>query len=364
MKHENSNRIAFIHLLRGIAPLLVLWAHLGGWWLAVDGRTSPIQTGWINLICRPFRLYQDGGHLGVLLFFLVSGFIITYVSIRESHFEFFIKRVCRLLPTLVVAVGILPVLKWASASLGYPPPMGSQSDSYLSGLLLLNYFSGSPQVLTVLWTLFIEVWFYALTFMLLGLSKHHPVRATWMMLAVPVLLNVAAIVFPALHPLMWGVMYIPFLLIGRCIFLARSNPEHATQASIAGFASYGSFLLIYEFISPGRLFLPGCEPILSHLYAIVIFLALAMSHIQKAPIVLGIAADVSYSLYLLHAPLGCFILFLLTRNNLSYEAALPFTVVLVIGASYIVHRYIERPAHGIGQRICSRFHNIRHKSSV
>src|SRR3954471_7664690 len=81
-------RIAFVHALRGIATLLVLWAHLSGWWLTEAARSSPLLVYWIDLVCRPLHLHQNGGHLGVLVFFLVSGFIITHVSLRESRAEF------------------------------------------------------------------------------------------------------------------------------------------------------------------------------------------------------------------------------------------------------------------------------------
>jgi peptidoglycan/LPS O-acetylase OafA/YrhL len=354
MKTDRPDQIAFIHLLRGVAPLIVLWAHLGGWWLYVAGRTSGLQTGWTDLVCRPFHLYQDGGHLGVLLFFLVSGFVITHVSLRENRGEFLVRRVFRLMPTLIVAVACLPPLAWACAKLDLPAPMGTESTSYFSGILLLNYFTGGPQVLTVLWTLFIEVLFYALTFGLIAFSKRRPIAATWLMLAVPHLLNVAAIALSSLRMAMWGVMYLPFLLIGRCIYLGWSHKEDFHQALLVGLVSYGSFLLIYENISPGRLFLPGGGPAISHLYAVGIFLALCASGLRKIPAVLSFAAEISYSLYLLHAPLGGTLLFLLTKHGIPYEMALPIAILVVVGTSYLVFRTVELPAQGLGRRICLR----------
>ncbi len=73
-----------IHYLRAIAPLLVLWAHLCGWWVYDNHVISQLQIGWENFIVKPFQLYQGGGHLGVLIFFLISGFVITHVSINET----------------------------------------------------------------------------------------------------------------------------------------------------------------------------------------------------------------------------------------------------------------------------------------
>src|SRR5262245_17886057 len=95
---SDENKVAFIHLLRGVAPLLVMWAHLGGWWLSSRSQHSELQEFWVSRITGPFHLWQDGGHLGVLLFFLVSVFIISYVADRESSTEFVIKRLFRVFP--------------------------------------------------------------------------------------------------------------------------------------------------------------------------------------------------------------------------------------------------------------------------
>lgn len=75
-------RFAFIHGLRGIAALLVVWSHLSGFWLLEHGKTSALQDLWYQFVARPFTLYQNGGHLGVVLFFLISGYIITHASAR------------------------------------------------------------------------------------------------------------------------------------------------------------------------------------------------------------------------------------------------------------------------------------------
>jgi peptidoglycan/LPS O-acetylase OafA/YrhL len=129
----HPDKIVFIHLLRAAAVLLVLWAHLGGWWLSASGTSSAIQTKWIDYICRPFRLYQDGGHLGVLLFFLVSGFVITHVSLKESRFEFALKRIFRLTPALAIALATLPAIAYLSQRMDIPPTMGNESNDYIRG---------------------------------------------------------------------------------------------------------------------------------------------------------------------------------------------------------------------------------------
>jgi peptidoglycan/LPS O-acetylase OafA/YrhL len=346
--------ISFVHLLRGIAPLLVVWAHLGGWWLSAAQRSSPLQDFWIRMVVRPLHLYQDGGHLGVLLFFLVSGFIITHVSLRETYTEFFVRRAFRLLPMLWLALAILPLLNYLTAALGLPLVLGNGPGHFLSGFFLLNYFSGKPQVLTVLWTLFIEFLFYALTLAAMGTSRRRPLLATWLMILVPLLLSTVATVVPSLFPVMWQVMYIPFLLIGRIIYLGWSKRVSTAEAIVAGVASYGAFLLVYTNTAPGLLLKPGSEAIVSHAIAILLFLALCFSAPARAPKPLAIVADISYSFYLLHAPLGGFMLFLLTRHGWAYETALPVTIAVVLSVSYLAFRLVELPAQRLGRAVAER----------
>jgi peptidoglycan/LPS O-acetylase OafA/YrhL len=76
---SNAGFFPFIHMLRGIAPLMVLWAHLVFYWLVAHNINTWSGSGpWYYWVVSPFHLYQNGGHLGVVIFFLVSGFVITY----------------------------------------------------------------------------------------------------------------------------------------------------------------------------------------------------------------------------------------------------------------------------------------------
>ena len=107
--------IPFIHLLRGIAALLVMWVHLGLWYPAEHGYTWWAAGVWRDGLVAPLHLYQDGGHLPVLLFFLVSGFIITHVSLKETRLEFVVKRLFRLAPPLLLAL----LLMWLAVAIAH-----------------------------------------------------------------------------------------------------------------------------------------------------------------------------------------------------------------------------------------------------
>src|SRR5260221_11336991 len=109
-------RVEFIHAIRGIAPLLVIVAHLGGSGLVFVGAQWPIFDLWVNGVVLPLGLYQLGGHLGVVLFFLVSGYILSRVSLKETARQFVIKRAFCLVPPMLIDYCLMVV---ASATFKY-----------------------------------------------------------------------------------------------------------------------------------------------------------------------------------------------------------------------------------------------------
>src|SRR5690349_14535879 len=72
----NRDRFRYIDTLRAIAALLVVWLHSVQTLARVNPETG--RNAYIDLIDR-----LDVGHVGVVVFFLVSGFVIPF-SIRRD----------------------------------------------------------------------------------------------------------------------------------------------------------------------------------------------------------------------------------------------------------------------------------------
>ena len=132
---------------RGLAAALVLLYHI----------TNAMFAGTAE------RYVFNGGAAGVDVFFVISGFIITYVSRGDSASRFFVKRAIRIAPLYwfytTVVIAILLVAPSLYANLRFT--FSFAAASYLFILSPSN--TGAPGVAVgVGWTLAYEAYFYVL----------------------------------------------------------------------------------------------------------------------------------------------------------------------------------------------------------
>lgn len=144
-------RVAALDGLRGIAVLLVVLGHgLGAAWQLED---TPVA--------RLFEVPFNGG-VGVTVFFVLSGYLITSILVRErertgrvSLRDFYLRRTFRILPAFYVFLAVVAVL----AAVGAIRVGGS--DLLASGLMVHNYWSaGDTWWLGHTWSLAVEEQFY------------------------------------------------------------------------------------------------------------------------------------------------------------------------------------------------------------
>ena len=143
--------------LRGISILCVVLSHAGN--------------GWEHIF---------PGTLGVMLFFVISGFVITRLLLQEIALKntialkkFYLLRVLRLMPALMLYLSIfVPLLLFLGADI--------TSVHVLSGLVYMaNYyhiFVGYPEYnpMPILWSLAVEEHFYLLFPLCLSLLHPYP----------------------------------------------------------------------------------------------------------------------------------------------------------------------------------------------
>ena len=153
------HKIGDLQLLRGVAIALVVATHLP----LTHALAARLPAG----VWHP-------GWLGVDLFFVVSGYVITRSLVRD-RFEplaFVVRRLFRLTPPLAVLVGLtvglsLTAERWAGPGLpaaGWVPPreeVGWRAAAAVGGVYTLAKPATGGSLLGVVWSLAVEDQFYA-----------------------------------------------------------------------------------------------------------------------------------------------------------------------------------------------------------
>ena len=142
-------RLRWLDALRGIAVLAVVYEHFGSY-LIPDLKAASTQ--WVH-----------AGTFGVMLFFLVSGYIVPASIERRGRVrDFWIGRVFRLYPAFLVAIALAVLI--AAAGPGWVPESFTErpATSMLAHLTMLHEVIGAENVQHQFWTLAYEMVFYLL----------------------------------------------------------------------------------------------------------------------------------------------------------------------------------------------------------
>ena len=176
MSFETPTRLNAVQALRGLAATLVLLSHLG----QIEARTvaSPLLPS-----------STDWGNMGVDLFFVISGFIMVYIT-RDwvkgglSRLpEFLFARVTRIYPLYWIVSAALLIVWWVRPDLVFSS--SGNEPQLLNSLFLVPAYA--YPLLEVGWTLVYEMMFYVLFAALLILPSKARI---WGLLALTIMVCV------------------------------------------------------------------------------------------------------------------------------------------------------------------------------
>lgn len=291
--------------------------------------------------------------MGVAIFFLVSGFIISHVAMRESRTEFLVKRVLRIYPPLILAVLIACIAESITSGKTYT------FEQTLSAFTLTNYWT-HPQVkiLGVAWTLAIEILFYAFTLALLPMLKKFPKAAITIQLSIILFIYFARKEFGQNFFLISAsAAYLPYLIIGQVtyfVYVKMITPRAffillsaAYAAALAGIQSIHK-----QFIQLDNSYLTN----FAYAYFIFIIFLIFRDKLKVTPLT-QFLADSSYSLYLLHGTIGITTIVLISKHLDSKSGIVVFLTSLLaaalsILASWLFFKLVERPSIKLARSTC------------
>lgn len=350
-------RMHWLDILRALAVLLVIWDHFTGGLLHKIDRTWLPSSLAQSLVFEPLAITQYGGFMGVALFFVISGYIITVVIQRETNRTFVVRRIFRIFP--LFALMLLVVL------LTNPPEVDALSFVQIlkltvSNVTFVNYLRPPSLVLIeVGWTLVIELAFYAVALILKPLITSIRVRFLFPVgiIVVSTLLIATSRFFGpgSYFQLSVFFLYFPLFAIGSIFALRASNEIRARWGWILGVLAFGVFLYGTNNFYP-QFMLPTASYPVSAVYVIVIFgvVWLFRESIPRIRVLSAIAL-ISYSLYLVHAVIGQPILrWLVEYQSWSYTAAFLLAVAITFALSTATYFVIERPANTFARRLTTK----------
>jgi peptidoglycan/LPS O-acetylase OafA/YrhL len=161
-----GERLGFLDVLRGVAASLVALYHLAN--------AAPVGTPQFHWVSHSLLNF---GSFGVMLFFVVSGYIIpASLERRGSLIEFWIGRFFRLVP-LFWLLCLAVVLLWSLNLLALPEWIFNHPIVvFVGNASLMTNFAGAPHLLAPAWTLPYEICFYAFTSVIFVTKAR---RASW-----------------------------------------------------------------------------------------------------------------------------------------------------------------------------------------
>ena len=348
LKSVVQGDIPFIHLLRAMAVIMVMYDHFVGQFLNQNTSISWQPKVFIDTyLLNPLGIIQSFGFMGVSIFFLVSGYIITHVALSEDRKTFALKRVLRIYPPLIVSVLICIACIYLAGA-----PLPKLMDILLN-FTLFNYLS-APQVVIqgVAWSLAIEVIFYLLTFLLLDVLK----RASVLHILLQTIVVALAIYYKNslgdnFFLFVVCISYLPFLLAGQIFYFWQ-------RKRMSNFVCFAMLTLQFALMQWGlRLVQPDFlrldnSYLINFIFSFFIFSMFALANVNSVSKWVKKIAEISYSIYLLHGSIGLLILGTLIHYT-SYLSALITAIIATLLLAKLSFHLCEKPSQRLARYLLS-----------
>ena len=345
-----SNRLEFADGIRGLAALWVVLFHA-----SEGGHLNRLKAVLPSVASTALF---DWGHLGVAVFFVLSGFVMAY-SIRKYSFtpafggRFMLRRLLRLTPPYYASIVI--VIAYVSGKalvqgqyLPLPrPAILAAHAAYLQDILSLDTLS------VVYWTLCIEIQFY-FAFVALMLASHWCTARSGIGAGARLLTMLSALVG---LPWAFGWLTVPiytggFLSFWYCFMLGVLVCDQERDRGMRGFFWFYVATIAASQIYGGSGVTGAALVATALIYCGRRFAVLDRLLSGRALKFLGL---VSYSLYLTHnqtTGATAFALKRLAGTSAMNELALLLAIVMSsLFVAWIAYSLVERPSTALSRMV-------------
>jgi len=360
-----DRRLRHIDALRAFAALLVLWRHVGDVFVLADP-SGVSGGGWLHTLAESI----DVGRIGVILFFLISGFVIPF-SIHPERPDalggFLIKRFFRIFPAYWLSIPL-------GALTGYwiwGAPFTARD--FAINLTLLQDLVGARAAEGLYWTLLAEWTFYALCVaLLLTRSLGNMRRVCSLAIGLASIYVLSSLLRWADMPLInlrvsLACWYLSLMLCGTlyrtCIVENGARDVPWLRAGVlALFAGYLVVLPAAGWWAVGF----SKNAWISCAIGMLLFV-LGTSVVRVSTKLTDWLGRISYSIYLFHPVVFMAIWWWLLRQPADSAwrtqhlgVYLLANALLTMGLAAIVYRFVEAPGIRLGRNIAERW-SRRHR---
>ncbi|HEV7490548.1 MAG TPA: acyltransferase [Rhodanobacteraceae bacterium] len=365
---RNVERMRYIDTLRAVAALFVVWLHASSTFTRIGSQTLQDRSWLVTGMDR-----IDVGHIGVVIFFLISGFVIPF-SIRPDRpapaLSFLVKRFFRIFPAYWLSVPL------AAAAVFWI--WGTRFDTHelLINFTLLQYAFGVRAAEGVYWTLPVELVFYLLCVALLWARSLFATRRIGLLAAL------LAMFFAAILPtyghgralmseaaLFWS-LNLSVMLWGM-LYRSRCDTPSPARDRIGGVVLWG-LLFFYVVILPLISFASTAymrNTLVTHIIGFAIFLFGTRVRIETR--VTDWLGRISYSIYLFHLIVFLTMEWWLLRQPedswwrmRAFGVYAGVGVLVVLAVASLVYSAIERPGIRLGHRLAARLSAPRRTAPI
>ena len=341
--------------LRGVAALLVVYAHLVANFLESTGHDWMPKSLVDRFLQVPLHGELSMAWPGVALFFFISGFVVTHAASSETTAEFAVKRFLRIYPPVLLAALVAAVLAWCGVLVTGLAAAPGAGDLALSVSLANFLVPGSLVLVAVGWTLVIEVMFYLLVGALRPLLARRPFVVPLVILAICLAAALALPVLSAASRAITYLVFVPVLAMGQVIYLTRMRRIPVWGGALLIGAAWLVFVFGMEradadLSGPASSFFAN----VALAGSVFVIAVLAEGRVGRVP-GLAVVARRSFSLYLLHVPVGFTILTALVVDaQWPYTAAIVVALAATAAATELSYRFVEKPSTALARRISRR----------
>jgi peptidoglycan/LPS O-acetylase OafA/YrhL len=322
-------RLESVHVMRGIAASSVMMCHLT---YANENFRAKLPS---------FSSLFSYGHLGVWMFFVISGFVIPFAMkglgyrFPASAWPFFLRRIVRLEPPYIISVFLAFALAYVAARTpGYRgAPFSLDLQTFLVQFVYLAPWFHRPWINVVAWTLAIEFQYYILMLfigpLLVSGSRYKLVLLFAFVVASSLLIKDERAVF----------RYLPCFGLGFASLLYYE--KRLNFVSFCGLIVALGVLTSYNVNIAAAVVAVGS-------------VALIFLPIRKPVPILSFLGTISYSLYLVHPLIGGKLVNLTTRLpaiGWLQLLGLVGAVAASLGTAYALWWLVEKPSTWLSRTV-------------